>query len=88
MVICVADQFCQLIVEDILFVMTNNMIILLWSLDEDIDEGGKFTLVDLAIPVIWFFSLSTFNVSVLLLFAVVNVSFVISFFCIFISTCS
>ena len=52
MVICVADQFCQLIVEDILFVMTNNMIILLWSLDEDIDEGGEFTLVDLAIPVI------------------------------------
>ena len=61
--------------------MTNNvMIILLGSLDEDIDEGGKFTLVDLAIPVIWFFSLSTFSVSVLLLFAVINVSFVISFF--------
>ena len=58
MVICVADQFCQLIVvEDILFVMTNNMIILFWSLDEDIDEGGKFTLVDLAIPVIWVLSL-------------------------------
>ena len=76
-----AEQFCHLIVEDNFIVMTNNvMIILLGSLDKDIDEGGKFTLVDLAIPVIWFFSLSTFCVSVLLLFAVINVSFVISFF--------
>ena len=57
---CVADQYCQLIVEDNSTVMTNNVtIILLGSLNEDIDEGGEFTLVDLAIPVIWVLSLSS-----------------------------